>query len=310
MTPAIALAHLRLVVADAHRPAAEHVRGPDEHRVADPVGDLDRRLAARRRSPTPGSGRRARPAAAPKRSRSSARSTASYGVPRTLNPASSIARASLSGVWPPNWITTPSGCSRSQTASTVLDVERLEVEPVGRVVVGRDRLGVAVDHDRLVAERAEALRGVDAAVVELDPLADPVRAGAEDDDARLAGRRHAARRPRRGSSSSSSSRPRPRRRRSRRGGRRARPAAARPSRSSLELAPEPRVEVVRQVVERRPRRHRARVELAARPAPSQNASWKVRPIPIASPTDFICVPSVVSAPGNFSNAKRGNLTTT
>jgi len=29
-----------------------------------------------------------------------------------------IARASLSGVCPPNWITTPSGCSRSQTAST------------------------------------------------------------------------------------------------------------------------------------------------------------------------------------------------
>jgi hypothetical protein len=33
-------------------------------------------------------------------------------------------------------------------------------------------------------------------------------------------------------------------------------------------------------------------------------------MPIASPTDFICVPRVVSAPGNFSNAKRGNLTTT
>jgi hypothetical protein len=41
-----------------------------------------------------------------------------------------------------------------------------------------------------------------------------------------------------------------------------------------------------------------------------NASWKVRPIPIASPTDFICVPSVVSAPGNFSNANRGTFTTT
>ena len=71
----------------------------------------------------------------------------------------------------------------------MLDVERLEVEPVGGVVVGRDRLRVAVDHHRLVAERAEALGGVDAAVVELDPLADPVRAGAEDDDARLAARR-------------------------------------------------------------------------------------------------------------------------
>jgi hypothetical protein len=42
----------------------------------------------------------------------------------------------------------------------------------------------------------------------------------------------------------------------------------------------------------------------------RNASANVRPIPIVSPTDFICVPSVRSAPGNFSKAKRGNFTTT
>ena len=42
----------------------------------------------------------------------------------------------------------------------------------------------------------------------------------------------------------------------------------------------------------------------------RNASLNVRPMPIASPTDFIWVPSVVSAPGNFSNANRGNFTTT
>ena len=29
-------------VADAHRAAAEDVRGPDQHRVADSLGDLDR----------------------------------------------------------------------------------------------------------------------------------------------------------------------------------------------------------------------------------------------------------------------------
>ena len=33
-------------------------------------------------------------------------------------PASASTGASLSGVWPPNWIAIPSGCSRSQTAST------------------------------------------------------------------------------------------------------------------------------------------------------------------------------------------------
>jgi hypothetical protein len=40
-----------------------------------------------------------------------------------------------------------------------------------------------------------------------------------------------------------------------------------------------------------------------------NASLKVRPIAITSPTDFICVVSVRSARGNFSNAQRGTLTT-
>jgi hypothetical protein len=41
-----------------------------------------------------------------------------------------------------------------------------------------------------------------------------------------------------------------------------------------------------------------------------HASAKVRPMPMTSPTDFICVVSPVSAPGNFSNAKRGSFTTT
>ena len=39
-------------------------------------------------------------------------------------------------------------------------------------------------------------------------------------------------------------------------------------------------------------------------------SWMVRPIAIASPTDFIAVVSSGLAPGNFSKAKRGILVTT
>src|ERR1019366_8696419 len=39
-------------------------------------------------------------------------------------------------------------------------------------------------------------------------------------------------------------------------------------------------------------------------------SANVRPRAITSPTDFIWTPSVVSAPGNFSNVKRGIFTTT
>ena len=39
-------------------------------------------------------------------------------------------------------------------------------------------------------------------------------------------------------------------------------------------------------------------------------SWKVRPIAITSPTDFICVVSRSFAVGNFSKVKRGILVTT
>ena len=64
----------------------------------------------------------------------------------------------------------------------VLRRQRLEIEPVGGVVVGRHRLGIAVDHDGLVAGLAQREAGVAAAIVELDALADAVRAAAEDDD--------------------------------------------------------------------------------------------------------------------------------
>ena len=66
-------------------------------------------------------------------------------------------------------------------AEHVLQRQRLEVQPVRGVVVGGDRLRVAVDHDRVAARRADGHRGVHAAVVELDALADPVRARAQDD---------------------------------------------------------------------------------------------------------------------------------
>jgi hypothetical protein len=41
-----------------------------------------------------------------------------------------------------------------------------------------------------------------------------------------------------------------------------------------------------------------------------NACLNVRPIAIASPTDFMWVERRSSTPGNFSKAKRGHLTTT
>src|SRR3972149_4430742 len=61
----------------------------------------------------------------------------------------------------------------------VLERERLEVQPVGGVVVGRDRLGVAVDHDRLEPLLLEGEGGGATAGVELDALPDAVGAAAE-----------------------------------------------------------------------------------------------------------------------------------
>src|SRR5260370_1116630 len=57
-------------------------------------------------------------------------------------------------------------------------VERLEVEPAGRVEVGAHRLRIAVHHDAVDAALAQRLGGVDGTVVELDALPDADRAGA------------------------------------------------------------------------------------------------------------------------------------
>ena len=93
-------------------------------------------------------------------------------------PASARGSARLMAVWPPNWTRRPSGCSRSMTFEHVLQRQRLEVEPVGRVEVGADRLGVVVDDDGLVARLPQRPHRMDRAVVELDALPDADRPGA------------------------------------------------------------------------------------------------------------------------------------
>ena len=64
----------------------------------------------------------------------------------------------------------------------ILERERLEVELVAGVVIGGNRLGVGIDHDGLPTEFLQREGGVDAAVVELDTLADAVRSTAEDEN--------------------------------------------------------------------------------------------------------------------------------
>ena len=81
----------------------------------------------------------------------------------------------------------------------VLERQRLEVQAVGGVVVGRDGLRIAVDHDGLVAVLAQRQRRVHAAVVELDALPDAVRAAAQHHDLPAVGRLRPRTPPRRSS---------------------------------------------------------------------------------------------------------------
>ena len=70
----------------------------------------------------------------------------------------------------------------------VFGCERFEIKFVGSVVIGGDRLRVGIYHDRFVSVFPEGEAGVDAAVVELDPLTDSVWASSEDEDLRFLGR--------------------------------------------------------------------------------------------------------------------------
>ena len=130
--------------------------------------------------PWRGAGSPASASTRPKAPRSSARWIASGEVPTIGTPSSLSAWASPSGVWPPSWTMTPAigpGLPLGvDDLEHVLERERLEVQPAGGVVVGGDRLGVAVDHHRVEAGVAQREAGVHAGVVELDALADPVRA--------------------------------------------------------------------------------------------------------------------------------------
>ena len=58
----------------------------------------------------------------------------------------------------------------------------LEIEPVGNIVVGGDGFGIAIDHDGLIAIFAQRQRRVHTAIVEFNPLPDPVRATSQHHD--------------------------------------------------------------------------------------------------------------------------------
>ena len=182
---------LRFAVDDLHRAAAEHVGRAQQHRVADPGGDrrslvaaagdavvgllelqladqLGKALAVFGKVNRVGRGAEDRDPGILQRLRELER-----GLPAELDDhAEQFALRLLD----------------AQDLQHVLVGQRLEIQPVGGVVIGRDGLGVAVDHDGLEALFGKCEAGVDAAIVELDPLPDAVGAAAEDDDLLAVGR--------------------------------------------------------------------------------------------------------------------------
>ena len=169
------------VVDDLHGAAAEHVGRTDDHRIADPLRHLLRFLE--------GAGR-----AVFRLQELQFVEHLLEPLP-VLGPVDGVGRGADDG--DPGLFQRHRKLQRGLAAELddhpvrLLDIddvedvlvgERLEIEPVGGVVIGGDRLRVAVDHDRLVAVLCQGEDAVHAAVVELDPLADPVRPAAQDHD--------------------------------------------------------------------------------------------------------------------------------
>ena len=174
-------------VRDAAAGAAERVGGPDDRGQADELQRLDRLVVVGDDHRLRASARRSRRASARKSSRSSALRIASSGVPsrRTLYFSRTPPRASFDGQ-----VEAGLAAERRQQAVRPLalddarddvDVERLDVDDVGDVLVGHDRRRVGVDEDGDDAFFAHGLAGLRAGVVELGGLADDDRAGADDE---------------------------------------------------------------------------------------------------------------------------------
>ncbi|OQC71841.1 MAG: hypothetical protein BWX50_00176 [Euryarchaeota archaeon ADurb.Bin009] len=179
---------LDLVVDELHRPPAEDVGRPDQDRVADRPGHRSRLLL--RVSGAVCRARYAEPGKEPAEPVAVFRDI--HGVGRRAEDLRRKAEAPDLGLERHGQVHRVLAAELDHDAVVVVLLEdvhdifklhRLKEEPVGRVGVGRDGLGVIVDdmdlYSFLLAERHHR---VDGAVVELDPLADPDRPRTEYQD--------------------------------------------------------------------------------------------------------------------------------
>ena len=182
-------AQIVAVINQLHRPAAQNERGPDQHRVTNPLRDRDRFIGAHRRTT-----RRLAEAELVEHGREQ------LPVFRHLDAFRLRADDRNAGFFqslreiqrrlPAELHDDAFGKLLLVDIEHVFERERLEIKFVARVVIGRNRFRVRVDHDRFEPDLPQRERGVDAAIIELDPLPDPVRPAAENHDLRPLGPAH------------------------------------------------------------------------------------------------------------------------
>ena len=171
-------------VDDLHAAAAQHIGRAQQHRIADPLGDLDRFVA--RAGQAVGGLEQAQPVD------QRGEPLAVFGQvdavgrgakdrhARRLQPRRKLERR-LAAELHDDAEQLAALLFLGDDREDVLLRQRLEIEPVGGFGIGRDRLGVAVDHDRLEPEVAQCEGRVTTAIVEFDPLPDAVGAAAKND---------------------------------------------------------------------------------------------------------------------------------
>ena len=174
-------AQILLVVNNFHRPAAEHVRRTNHQRVANLFRSLYRLLNGSdggvRRLLQLQTVNRMLEALTVFRAVDSVRAGADNRYACGFQGARQLQRR-LAAVLDDNALR----LLDAHDFQHVFQGHRLEVQTVGGVIVGRHGFRVTVDHDGLVTVFAQRQRGVYAAVVKFDTLADTVRAAAEDHD--------------------------------------------------------------------------------------------------------------------------------
>ena len=179
------LPQLRWIPDDFHGAAAKHVGGPDHDRVADLLG-RPRGFVGRMGRAVP---RLHKPEPVQKRLEplpilgevDGVRLGSENPEPVGFNGAGKLQR-SLASELDDRACQLPGSAFGREDFRNMLVRQRFEIQPVRRVVVGRNCFRIAIDHDGLEARRRQGHAGMAAAVVEFDALADSVRPPAEDRD--------------------------------------------------------------------------------------------------------------------------------